>query len=69
MLPHGKQEVILFHILDRNELEFDFNTRTKFVDMESGEELTTDPWHVKNEYKNLIKKLQDYFYRIKVKSI
>ena len=58
---HSKQEVILFHILDRNELEFDFNSRTKFVDMESGEELTTDPWHVKNEYKNLIKELQDYY--------
>ena len=58
---HSKQEVILFHILDRNELEFDFNTRTKFVDMESGEDITTDPWHVKNEYKNLIKGLQDYY--------
>ena len=58
---HSKQEVILFHILDRNELEFDFNTRTKFVDMESGEEITTDPWHVKNDYKNLIKGLQNYY--------
>ena len=58
---HSKQEVILFHILDRNELEFDFNSRTKFVDMESGEEITTDPWHVKNEYKNLIIELQDYY--------
>ena len=48
--------------LDRcGKLEFDFNSRTKFVDMESGEELTTDPWHVKNEYKNLIKGLQDYY--------
>ena len=60
---HSKQEVILFHILDRNELEFDFNTRTKFVDMESGEEITTDPWHVKNDYKNLIKGLQNYYKR------
>ena len=58
---HSKQEVILFHILDRNELEFDFNSRTKFVDMESGEELTTDPWHVKNDYKNLIENLQEYY--------
>jgi len=58
---HSKQEVILFHILDRNELEFDFNTRTKFVDMESGEEITTDPWHVKSDYKNLIKGLQNYY--------
>lgn len=58
---HSKQEVILFHILDRNELEFNFNTRTKFVDMESGEEITTDPWHIQNDYKNLIKGLQDYY--------
>jgi len=60
---HSKQEVILFHILDRNELEFDFNGRTKFVDMESGEEITTDPWHVKKEYKNLIIELRDYYKR------
>ena len=58
---HSKQEIILFHILDRNELEFNFNSRTKFVDMESGQEITTDPWHVKNDYKNLIKNLQDYY--------
>ena len=32
---HKNQEVILFHILDRNELEFDFDSRTKFIDMES----------------------------------
>ena len=45
---YKKQEVILFHILDRNELEFEFENRTKFVDMESGEEITTDPWHIKS---------------------
>ena len=58
---HKKQEVILFHILDRNELEFEFENRTKFVDMESGEEITTDPWHIKNDYKNLILDIQKYY--------
>jgi len=58
-----KQEVILFHILDRNELEFEFENRTKFVDMESGEEITTDPWHIKNDYKNLILDIQKYYSR------
>ena len=29
--------------------------------MESGEEITTDPWHVKSDYKNLIKELQNYY--------
>ncbi|MDC0911462.1 DUF58 domain-containing protein [Candidatus Marinimicrobia bacterium] len=60
---HRKQEVILFHILDRNELEFEFENRTKFVDMESGEEITTDPWHIKNDYKNLILDVQKYYKR------
>ena len=60
---HKKQEVILFHILDRNELEFEFENRTKFVDMESGEEITTDPWHIKNDYKNLILDIQKYYKR------
>ena len=58
---YKKQEVILFHILDRNELEFEFDSRTKFVDMESGEEITTDPWHIKNDYKNLILNIQKYY--------
>jgi len=60
---HKKQEVILFHILDRNELEFEFDNRTKFVDMESDEEITTDPWHIKNDYKNLILDIQKYYKR------
>lgn len=60
---HKKQEVILFHILDRNELEFEFDSRTKFVDMESDEEITTDPWHIKNDYKNLILDIQKYYRR------
>ena len=60
---HRKQEVILFHILDRNELEFEFNSRTKFVDMESGDEITTDPWQVRNDYKNIILDLQKYYKR------
>ena len=41
---HKNQEVIVFHIQDRKESEFDFNTRTKFFDMETGEEIVTEPW-------------------------
>ena len=58
---HNKQEVIVFHILDRKELEFDFNSRTKFLDMETGEEITTEPWHIRSNYNDLIKDLQDYY--------
>ena len=58
---HKKQEVIVFHILDRKEFDFDFNTRTKFLDMETGEEITTEPWHIRSSYTDLISSLQDYY--------
>ena len=58
---HQKQEVIVFHILDRKELEFNFNTRTKFIDMESGEEIVTEPWHIQSDYKKLIANLQSNY--------
>tara|TARA_B100001173_G_scaffold311800_1_gene330273 strand:- start:1218 stop:2120 length:903 start_codon:yes stop_codon:yes gene_type:complete len=58
---HQKQEVIVFHILDRKELEFDFNTRTRFIDMESNEEIVTEPWHIQSDYKKLITNLQSNY--------
>ena len=60
---HNNQEVIVFHILDRKELEFNFNSRTRFLDMESGEEILTEPWHIRSSYTDLIMKLQDYYKR------
>ena len=60
---HNNQEVIVFHILDRKELEFDFNSRTRFLDMESGDEILTEPWHIRLSYTELIMKLQDYYKR------
>tara|TARA_B110000438_G_scaffold248096_1_gene250628 strand:- start:5930 stop:6832 length:903 start_codon:yes stop_codon:yes gene_type:complete len=60
---HNNQEVIVFHILDRKELEFNFNSRTRFLDMESGDEILTEPWHIRSSYTELIMKLQDYYKR------
>lgn len=60
---HKKQEVIVFHILDRKEFEFDFNTRTKFLDMETGEDITTEPWHIRESYTNLIENLKQFYKR------
>tara|TARA_Y100001968_G_scaffold327337_1_gene372153 strand:+ start:1388 stop:2290 length:903 start_codon:yes stop_codon:yes gene_type:complete len=56
---HLNQEVIVFHILDRKEFDFDFNTRTKFLDMETGEEIVTEPWHIRSNYNSLIQNLQE----------
>ena len=52
---HNKQEVIVFHLLDKQEFNFTFNERTKFSDMETGETITTEPWHIQCSYHDKIK--------------
>lgn len=60
---HNKQEVIVFQILDRQELEFQFSTRTRFVDLESGLRLTTEPWQIRSAYTTLMEELQNTYRR------
>ena len=58
---HNKQEMIVFHLMDRQELNFDFDERTQFKDMETGEMITTDPWHIRSAYQNMIKSFQKIY--------
>ena len=58
---HKKQEVIVFHILDRKEFEFDFDTRTQFLDMETGEHIITEPWLIKANYQQIIEDLKSFY--------
>ena len=56
---HNKQEIIVFHVMDRKELNFDFSNRTKFKDMETDEQITTEPWKIRKIYQKAIKSYQD----------
>ena len=47
---HNGHEVIVFHILDPMELQFDYIEETRFTDLETNEKITTQPWHVREEY-------------------
>ena len=58
---HKNQEVIVFHLLDRKEFNFDFNTRTKFIDLETKTEINTEPWHIRDSYVKLMENLQYFF--------
>ncbi len=60
---HNKQEVVVFHILDRRELTFDFNRRTRFKDLETAEIITTEPWQIQEKYTQLINRFQDFYRR------
>ena len=54
-------EVVVFHILDPQELELDFSQRTRFRDMESGEEMITEPWHIQMDYQHSIEVFCNYY--------
>jgi len=51
-LKHNKHKVVLFHVIDeKTELNFDFdNAPRKFIDMETGEEVSVFADNVKEEY-------------------
>ena len=54
-------EVIVFHIIDPQELTLDFSKRVRFRDLESGEEIITDPWHIQSDYQKSMKYFCNYF--------
>ena len=62
-LKHNKHKVVVFHVVDKKtELNFDFdNTPKKFIDVETGEEITVFADNVKEQYqlqaKSYFKKL------------
>ncbi len=51
---HKKHEVIIFHVLDRAEVEFPFERLTNFIDMETRERLQVDPRYVRDDYRRQI---------------
>jgi uncharacterized protein (DUF58 family) len=54
-------DIIVFHILDRDELEFPFKEATLFQDLEEDLTLLTDPYAVRSAYLKTIQSLiEDY---------
>ena len=60
---HRKHEVIVFHILDPRERDFAFNRETRFVDLESGAQIATEPWHIAPAYRFHMEELTGRFRR------
>lgn len=57
-LKHNKHKVVLFHVIDnKTELNLDFdNTPRKFIDMETGDEVSVFADNVKDEYEKGVNK-------------
>ena len=49
-LRFRKHDVAVFHLLDQQELTFDFRRPTRFVDMEGGSAVFTDPQDIADRY-------------------
>jgi uncharacterized protein (DUF58 family) len=60
---HRHHEVIVFHVLDPDELEFPYTDTATFVDMESGERLTTEPWEIARRYRERLAAWTDQYRR------
>lgn len=56
---HYKHEILVFNILDPNDLYFQFKDDATFVDMETGEKLKVQPYYLQESYRTKI----DHFYR------
>lgn len=58
---HQKHEVIVFHVLDPLERSFEFDTDAAFKDLETGEEITTQPWHIRQAYRTSVEAYVEHF--------
>tara|TARA_B100001540_G_C15436917_1_gene474815 strand:- start:223 stop:645 length:423 start_codon:yes stop_codon:yes gene_type:complete len=60
-LRYYNHEVLVFHILDQQEIELDYNEKVIFEDLENQNRITTDPWQIKKVYKKEINDRIKYF--------
>tara|TARA_B100000029_G_scaffold401213_1_gene400369 strand:- start:519 stop:1130 length:612 start_codon:yes stop_codon:yes gene_type:complete len=53
-LKYYNHEVIIFHILDKQEIELNYNEKILFEDLETKNKITTDPWQINKIYQKEI---------------
>lgn len=58
---HKAHEVIVFHILDPQETEFSFSSRTRFRDLETEGVITTEPWHIQKVFQQEMRQFINTF--------
>jgi len=61
LLRHRKHDVIVFHVLSSEELEFPYKGYVRFQDLESHDRLLTDPVALRNEYLERMRDLLEFY--------
>lgn len=57
---YNEHEVLVFHIIDRMEEEFAFSGDVRFEDLESGEHIKTQPWFIKENYRQRFREYLEF---------
>jgi len=47
-------DLVVFHLLDRHEIDFSFSDATNFIDMETGEKMPVIPEYLRKQYKEIV---------------
>ncbi len=65
-----QHELLVFHIYDPKEQNLEFKRETQFIDSESGEKITINPWQLRKDYRErydaFYQKLMDNCHQIEV---
>lgn len=54
-LRFKKHDVTVFHLLDQQEIDFDFDRPARFVDLEGGEPVLADPSDIARQYREAVR--------------
>lgn len=60
---HRKHDVIVFHVLDKDEIEFPFGSYATFQDLETGQRLQVDPGFFRKQYQRKMQELLETYKR------
>ncbi len=53
-LRFRKHDIAVFHLMEQNELDFEFDRPMRFVDMEGGEPILADPFIIGDQYRRAL---------------
>ncbi len=57
---YNEHEVLVFHILDRQEQTFSFSGDILFEDLESGDRIKTQPWFIREAYRESFQEYMEF---------
>ena len=58
---YNNNEVLVFHVLDKKEIDLDYDKRTIFEDLETNQTIEAEPWQINQNYQKQMEELIAYY--------